>query len=405
MIHEGALDGDDVGVDDLAGRLGIGERQLRRLFEEHLGVSPITVAQTRRVLFAKKLLHETQLSMTDIAMASGFSSLRRFNSTFQSMVHKAPSTFRKLAPAASADVTVMLSYAPPYAWAPTLGFFAGRAIDGVEDVTSARYRRAFDLGDARGVVEVAHAPKKNALAVTIRCSVIRHLPTIIARVRRMFDLDADTMLIEKQLAKDPRLARILRASPGLRVPGAWDGFELAVRAIIGQQISVAPARNILGSLAPLPGRAMAGGGGGRQSVLVRTFPSPQRLAADDLTHLPMPRARSSSIGRLAVAYVEDSTLFDRLRYPTVEDAVRRFKEIPGVGEWTAQYIALRALHDPDAFPAGDAALQRVFEGEREERPDVKALLAMAEPWRPWRAYAAQHLWQADAMNQPHGKGQ
>lgn len=396
MIHDGALDEGEGTVDDLAGRLGIGERQLRRLFEEHLGVSPIAVAQTRRVLFAKQLLHETNLSMTDVALAAGFGSLRRFNDAFRSMVNKAPSTFRRSArpsSASAAEVSVTLSYAPPFAWEPTRAFFEGRAIAGVESVLGDRYRRAFEIEGTQGLVEVRPLPRRNALTAKIRCAVIRHLPTVIARLRRMFDLDADATLIEKQLSKDPRLAAIVRHAPGLRVPGAWDGFELAVRAIVGQQVTVVQARSILGLIAARHGAPLAEELS--TTELVRVFPSAQRLATEDLSHLPMPRARSTSIGRLAAAVVEDPAIFDRLRYPTVEDAVRRFKEMPGIGEWTAQYIALRALHDPDAFPSGDVGIQRGLEQDG-VRPDAKQLLAMAETWRPWRAYAAQHIWNADA---------
>jgi AraC family transcriptional regulator, regulatory protein of adaptative response / DNA-3-methyladenine glycosylase II len=239
LIAGGALDGEGTVV-GLAARLGFTQRHLGRIFRNELGVPPTSVAQTRRVLFAKQLLHETQMSMTDVALAAGFGSVRRFNDTFRGLYGRPPSALRRQGPATSvgdgfgAGVTLRLSYAPPYDWSSMLEFLAARAIPGIEIVVDDRYCRTIDLNGRHGTIEVAPANGRDALAATIRFSDPRGLPTIVRRIRRVFDLGADVGVIIGQLEADPILARLVRARPGLRVHGAWDGFELATRAILGQ---------------------------------------------------------------------------------------------------------------------------------------------------------------------------
>lgn len=390
LIASGGLDGDDAGVDALALRLGIGERQLRRLFRQHLGASPIAVAQTRRVLFAKQLLHETRMRMTDVALASGFGSLRRFNDTFRRMYGRPPSRLRREAAAAARDrsgITLTLSYAPPYDWPAMVEFLAARAIPGVEVVEPGRYRRSIELGGCQGIIEVAPLAGRDALAATIRFADVKALPAIVARLRRVFDLGSDVNAITAQLAEDEWLAPLVAARPGLRVPGAWDGFELAVRAILGQQVTVAAARQLAGRLATAHGDPLVSSTDAR---LTTVFPRPERLATADLTRLGMPRARAAALSTLAAAAVADPGLFRP--HGALDAAVARLRALPGIGEWTAQYIALRALREPDAFPAADVGLLRAVTGAGGVRPTPAALLARAERWRPWRAYAAQHLW-------------
>ena len=254
LIADGALDGDDADVEQLALRLGIGARQLRRLFEKHLGASPIAVAQTRRLLFAKQLIHETRMRMVDVAFAAGFGSLRRFNETFRRLYGRAPSTLRRQGSPRAASgrdrsgITLTLSYAAPYDWPAIIGFLAARAIPGVEVVEAERYQRTIELDGCHGTVEVTPATGRDALAVTIRFTDLRVLPTIVGRIRRVFDLGADVGAIAAHLAKDPWLAPLVTARPGLRLPGAWDGFEMAVRAVLGQQITVTAARRLAGKL-------------------------------------------------------------------------------------------------------------------------------------------------------------
>jgi AraC family transcriptional regulator of adaptative response / DNA-3-methyladenine glycosylase II len=421
LIADGALDGDDGDLEGLAARLGIGDRQLRRLFRRHLGASPIAVAQTRRVLLAKQLLHETRMNMTDVASAAGFGSLRRFNDTFRRLYSKPPSELRRQAAetpggdAAHASLTLTLSYAPPYDWAAMMEFFAARAIDGVEIVEPHRYRRTISLDGVDGTIDIRPLEDRPALATTIRFPSVRALPTILARIRRMFDLGADISAISRQLGEDPHLAPLVAARPGLRVPGAWDGFEMAVRAILGQQITVSGARTLATRLVENHGRRFtsADGGGDTPSSaasasasrdaadagavprLTHVFPEPERLVNADLAALGLPRSRAASLSGLADCVIGDPRIFRTDR--SSEEAVSRLREIPGVGEWTAEYIAMRVLREPDAFPAADLGLLRAMAGADGVRPSPQALLEHAEAWRPWRAYAAQHLWSAPRL--------
>ncbi len=398
LIAEGALDGDDADVEQLALRLGIGERQLRRLFVRHLGASPIAVAQTRRVLFAKQLIHETRMSMTAIAEAAGFGSVRRFNATFRDLYGRSPSALRRSAAAASGDraatITLKLGYVPPYDWDAMAAFLAARAIAGIEMVEAERYRRTFALDGAHGTISVVPLAGRAALAVAIRCANVRALPSIVARVRRVFDLGADVTAINAQLAGDAFLAPLVAARPGLRVPGAWDGFELAVRAVLGQQITVAGARSLAGKLVAAYGGPLEASLAEAGSGLTHVFPMPTRLANAPLGALGMPRARAATLTALAAGAAADPRLFERAR--DLDAAVARLRALPGIGDWTAQYVAMRALREPDAFPASDLGLLRAMADAGGTRPTAAALASRAEAWRPWRAYAAQHLWTAEA---------
>jgi AraC family transcriptional regulator of adaptative response / DNA-3-methyladenine glycosylase II len=407
LIADGALDGDAASVDALAGRLGIGERQLRRLFQQHLGASPIAVAQTRRVLFAKQLIHETRLPMTEIAIAAGFGSIRRFNETFRQLFRRPPSALRrKLVVAlpegsvAATGVTVRLRYRPPYDWPAMLSYLRARAIDGVERVDGEIYSRTV-LHDGRlGTVEIGHLADRESLAAAIRFPSVRALPAIVARIRRVFDLGADVAVIGAHLAQDPLLAPLVAERPGLRAPGGWDGFELAVRAVLGQQVTVEAGRRLAGQLVLLCGTAIDVEQRSHPA-LARAFPSAAQVAAADLASLGMPGARKAALAALAEAALADPLLFQPLA--TVEDTVARLRGIRGVGEWTAHYIALRAVRETDAFPASDIGLLRGAAGRDGPRPSPAELNGRAEPWRPWRAYAAQHLWAADAASRPTPK--
>ncbi|MDB5432097.1 MAG: helix-turn-helix protein [Caulobacter sp.] len=395
LIEDGALDLGD--VEALAGRLGVGERQLRRLFRQHLGASPVAVAQTRRVLLAKQLIHETQLSMAEVAEASGFGSVRRFNETFQQLFNRPPASLRRGATAtdpAAGAVKVRLPYKPPYDWETMLSFLAVRAIPGVEQVSGRRYQRTIALGGEVGMITVEPGAG-NRLDVTVRFPRLKALPAIIARIRRVFDLAADPLVIGGQLSNDPHLAKLVAARPGLRVPGAWDGFELAVRAVLGQQITVGAAIVIAGKLTaaygePLPVDLATTDG------LTHVFPTPERLAAADIAgHGLMPGARARAINGLAAAVVADPLIFGPKR--GLDEAIAQLKSLSGIGEWTAQYIAMRELREPDAFPAADIGLMRALADAEGLRPTPTELLARAEAWRPWRAYAAQHLWASDPI--------
>jgi len=388
LIELGALD--EGRVDALADRLGIGERQLRRLCREHLGASPVAVAQTRRVLLAKQLIHETSLSMTEIAFAAGFGSIRRFNGTFRALFGRAPCTLRRASPRGTTDgsgaaVSLLLRYQPPYDWPGVLEFLRLRAIAGIERVEENCYTRTIQLEGRQGVVSVRPA-EGNALRASVRFPRLSALPVIIARLRRVFDLAADPLAISAHLAKDPALAPLVETRPGLRVPGAWDGFELAIRAVLGQQITVVAAVRLAGCLVATHGERLAE----PDRDLTHVFPRPEVLARADLTTLGMPRSRAATLSAVAAAVVADPDLFCVSR--GLDQAIERLSSIRGVGEWTAHYIALRQLREPDAFPAADVGLMRALAHLEGRTWSSRELVGRAESWRPWRAYAAQHLW-------------
>lgn len=408
LITEGALDGPAATVEKLADRLGIGERQLRRLFLQHLGASPTSVAQTRRVLFAKQLIHETQMPMTQVALAAGFNSLRRFNETFHDLFHRPPSAIRRKTAISRADApaTLRLRYRAPYDWDAMLAFLQARAIPGVEVIENGIYHRTVEVAGSIGTVEVTHLPDRQSLGVTIRFPDVKHLPAIVARVRRLFDLGADIQTIDEHLSRDPFLAPLVAIRPGLRAPGGWDGFELAVRAILGQQITVVAARKLAGQLVALHGKPVPASAR-THAALTHVFPTAKHLAKAESLNLGMPKARQQSLQSLAEAAAVDPNLFRT--FGTIEEAIARLSSIRGVGEWTAQYIALRALRETDAFPASDIGLLRSAakldttngnpangSAANGSRSTSAALLTRAESWRPWRAYAAQHLWASEA---------
>ena len=386
LIEDGALDDGD--VESLAERLEIGDRQLRRLFKQHIGAAPITVAQTRRVLLAKQLIHQTDLPMIDVALASGFGSVRRFNETFQRMFGRPPRELRRRESGSPGpEISLLLPYRAPYEWEGMIRFLKARAIAGLEAVTESSYSRVIEFGKDVGSICVTHAPEASALRVVVRLGDLKVLPTIIARIRRMFDLGAEPGAIVAVLLADPVLAPLVLARPGLRVPGGWDGFEIAVRAVLGQQITVKGATQLAGRIVAALGPGVAERVG--QAGLTHAFPGPERFNAEALASLGLTRARAASIAAIAAAVVKNPRLFDPRR--DLAEAVERLCELPGIGLWSAHYIAMRALGETDAFVAGDVGLQRQF-----GRCSEAELLARAERWRPWRAYATLHLWMGES---------
>jgi AraC family transcriptional regulator of adaptative response / DNA-3-methyladenine glycosylase II len=342
--------------------------------------------------------------MGEVALASGFGSVRRFNETFQQLFARPPATLRRLGGAeiAAGDggaATIRLPYRAPYDWQAMLAFLSARAVPGVESVTATRYARTLIVGEARGVVMVEPGDG-DYLRVTLRFPKVQAWPAVIARVRRVFDLAADPAAIAAHLSEDPDLAPLVARRPGLRAPGAWDGFELAVRAVLGQQITVQQARVLAGRLTAEHGERLEDKAANALG-LTHFFPSPERLAAIDVETLPMPRSRGRALTGLAAAAAADPDLFGARR--SLEDAVAKLRALPGIGEWTAQYIAMRALREPDAFPSADIGLMRALESPDGVRPTPAELLVRAERWRPWRAYAASHLWSADPKNPSEAK--
>ncbi len=397
LIADGFLDYKDGTVEALAMRVGMGARQLRRLFDQHLGVAPVVVAQSRRLLFAKQLLHDTRLSMTDVALAGGFGSVRRFNATFRSVYHRSPGAIRRATttatsnPASTAPVMLQLPYRPPYDWAGMLQYLQARAIDGLEVAEEGGYRRSIYHEGLIGSITIQHRPDRASLLATISFPSVRALQSIASRIRHQFDVGADVDAIVAHLSKDDALAPRIAARPGLRVPGCWDGFELAVRAVLGQQISVSAARKLGGTLVELWGDPLPNSGDSR---LTRTFPTARCLATADLGRLGMPASRRRTITALAQAATTNPGLL--APGASIEERLAQLRAIPGIGTWTADYIALRAFHEPDAFPATDLGLLRGARQLEGGGPRTASqLLQRAEAWRPWRAYAAQYLWSVE----------
>ena len=389
LIAQGALDHGD--VEQLAHRLGVGARHLRRLFNEHVGATPAAVAQSQRILRAKQLIQDTDMSMTDVAFASGFNSIRRFNECFSDMYGRAPSDLRSSTLSRTSlevvndGVSVVLNHGGSYDWDAMIGYLAARQITGVEEISNNRYHRVIRKGNSCGVVEVG---RKNArqIEAIIRFPEIQQVPDILESIRQLFDMRSNLKAINGQLEKDALLAPLIGLRPGLRSPGAWSAFELAVRAILGQQITVSAAAQLGREFCNRYGMSLVSGSDG----LERAFPEPGDVAEADLSDLPMPRARSRSLQQLARLLVDDPMLLSPRA--SLDVAIEQLTAIPGIGPWTAQYIALRAMREPDAFPASDVAIRRALEPEFGYRPSVKEVEARAETWRPWRGYAAQHLW-------------
>lgn len=388
LIDMGALDASGVGA--LAARLGIGERQLRRLFVAHLGAGPLAVAANRRLLTAKQLITETQIPLTEVAEASGYRSLRRFHGAVRAAYGVAPTAIRRAtAVPAGGTLRLRLGYRPPFDWPRLLAFLATRAIPGVESVDGTSYRRSFRIGDAAGTVCVAPARDNNAIEVTI-CPVSGGRPSatpvrsIVARLRRLFDLNADPGAIRDALHADPHIGSRLARAPGLRVPGAFTGFELAVRAVLGQQISVRAATTLAGRIA----REMGSPCESEVAGINRLFPEPEAFLAEGLSSIGLTEARIETLRGLARAVQSGAIDFEP--GAGLDETVRKLSALPGIGAWTAHYIALRAVGEPDAFPASDLGLRKAVGGTALASP--RDLEAMSQTWRPWRGYAALALW-------------
>ncbi|AFM24614.1 DNA-3-methyladenine glycosylase 2 [Desulfomonile tiedjei] len=390
LIRQGELQ--EQNMEDLASKLGVTGRHLRRLFQIHIGASPKTLATTQKILFAKKLLSETDLSVTHIAFASGFGSIRRFNAAFSKMYGRTPSSVRmrnnesKITGDELFRCTLTLSYRPPFDWQRMLEFFELRAIPGVEWVANGAYHRTIRINETTGMISVAPSPKGNALLLTVALSDSRDLMSIVERVRRMFDLDANMAAIHEVLTADAVLEKSVRKHPGLRLPGIWDPFEAAVRAVLGQQVSVKGARTLIG-------RIVAKTAPRFESPdfrnLTHFFPTAHELNTRDLGAIGMPESRVRSLQALAEE-VDRENLFFVVK-ESLSDFIEKLTRIPGIGDWTAQYIAMRAMGEPDAFPAGDLGIVKAMR-QADKRLTVKEIRQRAETWRPWRAYATMYLW-------------
>ncbi len=382
LIEQGALD--ELGVEALASQLGIGARYLRRLFAEHLGTSPQALAASRRAHFARVLLDASAQPVTQVALASGFRSVRQFNDVIRGVFGHTPTQLRGIRQRPTGDTRLRLAYRPPFAWEPLLGFLAARSIPRVETVEAGVYRRTFLSAAGPQVLSVHPTRDGRALELTVSGAAPVGLLDVVRRTRRLFDLDADPLAIAARLRSSG-----LRLAPGLRVPGSWDTFETLVRAVLGQQISVAAATTLSGRIAQRFGAPFAGPPG-----LTHLFPNPASLAAADLSNVGLTRARASGLTALSGLLARQPELLSPA--VSLEELIGRLCALPGIGPWTAQYVAMRGFGEPDAFPSGDLILRRAA-GNLTERQ----LEQRSEAWRPWRAYAAIGLWASYSKEKSH----
>ncbi len=396
LIEEGALDTGS--VEDLSARLGIGPRHLRRLFVTHLGAAPKAIAQTQRLHLAKRLIETSDLPMTEVAAAAGFQSLRRFNDAFSQAFRQAPTEIRRqkpqaddfdIAQASGLPCAITLPYRPPFDADQMLRFLSTRAIQGMEMGDGTLYARSIGTPAGPGLVLIRADGARNRLIARLALPSAGTLRSVAGRLRRLFDLDADSTAIDGDLARDPGFADQIARRPGIRVPGAWSLFEIAVRAVVGQQVSVKGAATLTARIVerfgtPLPAEL--------QDLIPGVtclFPTPEVILDGDLSGLGLTGKRIETLQALAHAFTDGPLAGHPPR--TLEECAKIFTALPGIGPWTAQYIAMRGLGEPDAFPATDLGVLKAL-GMDLSASGKKALSERSETWGPWRSYATMRLW-------------
>jgi AraC family transcriptional regulator, regulatory protein of adaptative response / DNA-3-methyladenine glycosylase II len=373
LVADGVVD--EVGVAGLADRLGVSERHLQRVFTAEVGATPGVIARSRRAGLARQLLTETAMPITSVAYTAGFASVRAFNETIQAIYRVTPTELRRGVPTANGSVRLELQYRPPFAGTELLSHLATRAIPGVEDVAPGIYRRSIRFGRRGAVLDLEF--DSGSVVLTVESHEIDQLAPVIQRSRRLLDLDADPEVIDERLARSPALRSLVTATPGMRLPGAYDPFEIAVVAVLEQRTTAAAAAAAAGRLAAAFGSPL----GSASPCLTHLFPSPDQLADCDLQAQGVSPGKASTIRKLAAAVHDGTVTLDGSIDP--DRARRALVGIRGIGEHTASAIAIRALRDPDAFPAGDPAIRRFLSISSG---------AIADEWRPWRGYAAMHIW-------------
>lgn len=394
LVGNGFLD--EHSIRELADRLGMGERHLRRLFVEHIGVAPNAIAQSRRAHFAAAVLRDTDLPVSAVALSAGFGSIRQFNDIFRGVFGEPPGSLRR-ARAASGQkrrpgagpqsFTLSLAYRPPLRWEELIAFLGKRAVNGVEEVTEHSYRRSISIGSATGILDAKPARNGSSqIDVSLQGVDPAALGHAVRRIRRMLDLDADPLAIAGHLSRDRRLAPLVKAAPGTRLPVAWDPFEAIIRAVLGQQISVAGATTIVGRLARRFGRQIDSGG-----TITRVFPVPSDLAHADLSSIGIPASRAKTLVAVSQAVLDRRLRLDGSAAP--EKLEKDLQLIRGIGPWSAHYVSLRGFGEPDAFPESDLGIRKTLDAlgyPRDPHQRKQEIDALA----PWRGYAAMYLWHA-----------
>jgi AraC family transcriptional regulator of adaptative response / DNA-3-methyladenine glycosylase II len=384
LIGDGVVERD--GVSGLASRLGYTERHLHRQLVAELGAGALALARAQRAQTARVLIETTKVPFADIAFASGFASIRQFNDTIREVFAATPTQLRgkfRGSESTPGGITVRLPYRPPFDADGLLDFLKARQVSGIEEWTDTTHKRALRL--PHGMATMALTPMPGYVECTLRLADLRDLSTAVWRARRLFDLDADPVAVDAALSADPALEPLVLKRPGVRVPGAVDGLEIAVRAVVGQQISVPAARTVLGRMVAALGEPLAEPDG----TLTHVFPTAEALATAPDEALPMPAARKRTIRALGAAVADGRV--DLHPGAAVEEATEAMCALPGIGPWTAGYVVMRALADPDAFLPTDLGIKRAAESHGLPT-DPAALTERAKAWRPWRAYALMHLW-------------
>jgi AraC family transcriptional regulator, regulatory protein of adaptative response / DNA-3-methyladenine glycosylase II len=388
LIAEGAVDRE--GVTGLASRLGYSERQLQRILLTEVGAGPVALARAQRAQSARLLIESTDFSFAEVSLAAGFGSVRQFNDTIRSVYARTPTELRmrnrhRVGNGTQGAIELKLAYRQPFDAESTIGFLGARAVPGTEEMSDSVYRRSLSLPHGGAIVELQ--PESAAVRCRLRLDDLRDLTAAVACCRRLLDLDADPEAVSEQLKRDRYLGELVSSRPGLRVPGCADGFELAVRAVIGQQVSVGAARTVAAKLVERYGEPLDD----PLPSITHRFPAPAALAQVDPPDLPMPKSRGRALRELARLVDRGDLSLDAGAEPAT--TVAGLLSVPGIGPWTASYISMRALGDPDAYPVGDAGLRRALE-RRGHAVDRVTEERLAEAWRPWRSYAVVHLWRS-----------
>jgi len=375
-------------ITEVCEKFAISSRQLRRIFIKNYGLPPSKYLHNQKLLLASKLLKTTELAISEIAFSAGFTSIRRFNEAIKIAYNCTPSQLKNKQRKQSIElkkITVELAYRPPFDWPLMLSFFKLRQLTSVEQVDETHYRRTINIKGDKGWFEVTSIANKTALKLTVQLDNYRYLNHVILRVRRMFDLDADMQVIQQQLSQDQMLSPIIAKYPGLRLPGCWDKFEFSIRAILGQQISVKAATTLANKITLKYGDESVP----NPSGLTHIFPQSETLVNVDYQGIGLTKSRISTLHNWLAFYLANHDIFSC--YDSIETLEQTLIKIKGIGPWTVNYLAMRGLSDPDAFPSADLGIIKALTVD-DNKLTNKDILALSEQWRPWRAYAAIYLW-------------
>lgn len=378
---------ENLSLENLARRFALSDRQVRRIFNKEIGLPPSKYLHHQKLLNARKLLTGTNIPIADVGFNAGFNSTRRFNEAIKATYNETPSQIRRRASSTlqTNEISVLLNYRPPFNWQGMLEFFKLRQLAGVEQVDENSYLRTFTLENSSGWFKVCKVSEKNALKLTVVIDDISKLGELIKRVRRIFDLDADMTLIHSHLSTDSLLNPIIKQNTGIRLPGCWDIFEFSIRAILGQQVSVKAATTLAGRITAKYGTAL----NTEHPTLKLCFPSHQQLKNADFSQMGLTQSRIDTLNRWIAFFTKQPDLFTH--YQSLETLEKQLTAIKGIGPWTVNYIAMRGLSDPNAFPASDLGVIKALSATN-QKLTPKQIVARAEKWQPWRAYATIYLW-------------